>query len=114
MKPRGARCWAAAAEAHASAAVDGEWTVGAVSVQARAMVARLKPVRQLRPQALPVKLLAVGAFTGVANVPSGARAYFGLWESRRKVMYKGRGHAVDSVCKDKGLQQRTSEPSCRL
>lgn len=35
------------------------------------MVARLKPVRQLRPQAMPVKLLAVGAFTGVANVPSG-------------------------------------------
>lgn len=39
--------------------------------QARALVARLKPVRQLRPQALPVKLLAIGTFTGFANMPSG-------------------------------------------
>lgn len=41
-------------------------------VRLRATVARMKPVRELRPQALPVKLLAVAAFTGVANLPSGA------------------------------------------
>jgi hypothetical protein len=44
----------------------------AAIVAARAAVARLKPVRLLRPQALPIKLLAIGAFTGVANAPSGA------------------------------------------
>lgn len=43
------------------------------------MVARLKPVQQLRPQALPLKLLAVGAFTGVANVPSGERCSQVIW-----------------------------------
>ena len=36
----------------------------AAIVAARAAVARLKPVRLLRPQALPIKLLAIGAFTG--------------------------------------------------
>lgn len=39
-------------------------------------MARLKPVQQLRPQALPIKLLAIATFTGFANMPSGiARAH---------------------------------------
>mmetsp|Transcript_12183 Transcript_12183/g.28900 ORF Transcript_12183/g.28900 Transcript_12183/m.28900 type:complete len:400 (-) Transcript_12183:183-1382(-) len=38
----------------------------------RGAVAKLKPVRQLRPQSLPVKLLAVGVFTSTLNIPCGA------------------------------------------
>ncbi len=40
-------------------------------VRARAALAATKPVRELRPQALPVKLLAVGATTLAVNVPCG-------------------------------------------
>mmetsp|Transcript_4705 Transcript_4705/g.13054 ORF Transcript_4705/g.13054 Transcript_4705/m.13054 type:complete len:388 (+) Transcript_4705:169-1332(+) len=38
----------------------------------RAAIARTKAVRHLRPQALPVKFAAVGAFTAAVNVPCGA------------------------------------------
>jgi hypothetical protein len=41
-------------------------------VRARAALAATQPVRELRPQALPVKLLAVGAFSAAVNVPFGA------------------------------------------
>lgn len=40
-------------------------------VKARAALAATKPVRELRPQALPVKLLAVGATAATLNVPCG-------------------------------------------
>ncbi|GAX83234.1 hypothetical protein CEUSTIGMA_g10660.t1 [Chlamydomonas eustigma] len=40
-------------------------------IHARAILAGTQPVRALRPQALPVKLLAVGAFTAALNVPCG-------------------------------------------
>ncbi|GBF99618.1 hypothetical protein Rsub_12297 [Raphidocelis subcapitata] len=41
-------------------------------VAARAALARTAPVRQLRPQALPLKLLAVAATAAAVNVPAGA------------------------------------------
>ncbi|KAJ9510554.1 hypothetical protein QJQ45_026627, partial [Haematococcus lacustris] len=44
-----------------------------VIIQARAILAATKPVRHLRPQALPVKLLAVGVASAAVNVP------FGMW-----------------------------------
>lgn len=40
-------------------------------VKARAALAATKPVRELRPQALPIKLLAVGGVTAAVNVPCG-------------------------------------------
>jgi hypothetical protein len=40
-------------------------------MRARAALAATPPVRELRPQALPVKLLTVGAFTAAVNVPCG-------------------------------------------
>lgn len=55
-----------------AAGVARELKCPAAIVSARAAVARLRPVRALRPQALPIKLLAIGAFTGAANLPSGA------------------------------------------
>lgn len=42
-----------------------------VIVKARAALAATKPVRELRPQALPVKLLAVAATTAGLNIPCG-------------------------------------------
>lgn len=42
-----------------------------VIVRARAALAATKPVRELRPQQLGVKLLAVGATTAAVNVPCG-------------------------------------------
>ena len=47
-------------------------------VAGRALVARLQPVRDLRPQALPVKLATLGAGTAVLNVP------FGMWRDHTK------------------------------
>lgn len=44
----------------------------------RAFVARLQPVRDLRPQALPVKLATLGAGTAMLNVP------FGMWRDHTK------------------------------
>ena len=41
-------------------------------VAARAALARTAPVRQLRPQALPLKLLAVAATAAAVNLPCGA------------------------------------------
>jgi hypothetical protein len=41
-------------------------------VAARAALARTAPVQQLRPQALPVKLLAVAAVVAGVNLPAGA------------------------------------------
>jgi hypothetical protein len=41
-------------------------------VRARAALAATKPVRELRPQALPIKLAAVAATTAAVNVPLGA------------------------------------------
>jgi hypothetical protein len=41
-------------------------------VQARAALARTPPVRALRPQALPLKLVAVAAIAAAANLPCGA------------------------------------------
>ncbi|KIZ01074.1 hypothetical protein MNEG_6888 [Monoraphidium neglectum] len=41
-------------------------------IAARAALARTAPVRQLRPQALPLKLLAVAATAAAVNVPCGA------------------------------------------
>jgi O-antigen ligase len=38
----------------------------------RASLARTEPVRRLRPQGLPIKLIAVGATTAAINVPLGA------------------------------------------
>ena len=40
-------------------------------IQARALLAATTPVQQLRPQALPIKLLAVGALAAALNVPCG-------------------------------------------
>ncbi len=42
-------------------------------VAGRAFVARMQPVRDLRPQALPVKLATLGVGTSVLNIP------FGMW-----------------------------------
>lgn len=42
-------------------------------VAARAVVARTEVVKQLRPQTLAVKMLAIGAFAGWVNMP------FGMW-----------------------------------
>lgn len=47
-------------------------------VAGRAFVARLQPVRDLRPQALPVKLATLGAGTAVLNVP------FGMWREHTR------------------------------
>ena len=47
-------------------------------VAGRAFVARLQPVRDLRPQALPVKLATLGAGTAVLNVP------FGVWREHTR------------------------------
>ncbi|KAL3140876.1 hypothetical protein ABBQ32_005411 [Trebouxia sp. C0010 RCD-2024] len=47
-------------------------------VVGRAFVARLQPVRDLRPQALPVKLATLGAGTTVLNVP------FGMWREHTR------------------------------
>ena len=47
-------------------------------VAGRALVARLQPVRDLRPQALPVKLATLGAGTAVLNIP------FGMWRDHTK------------------------------
>lgn len=47
-------------------------------VAGRAAVARLQPVRDLRPQALPVKLATLGAGTAVLNIP------FGMWRDHTK------------------------------
>lgn len=47
-------------------------------VAGRALVARLQPVRDLRPQALPVKLATLGAGTAVLNVP------FGMWREHTR------------------------------
>ena len=47
-------------------------------VAGRAFVARLQPVRELRPQALPVKLATLGAGTAVLNVP------FGMWREHTR------------------------------
>ncbi|KAI8474976.1 MAG: hypothetical protein J3K34DRAFT_489458 [Monoraphidium minutum] len=41
-------------------------------IAARAALARTAPVRQLRPQALPLKLVAVAATAAALNVPCGA------------------------------------------
>jgi hypothetical protein len=41
-------------------------------IKMRAALAATQPVRELRPQALPVKLLAVGAVSAAVNVPCGA------------------------------------------
>lgn len=41
-------------------------------VKARAMLASTEPVRLLRPQALPAKLLAVGTTSATVNIPCGA------------------------------------------
>ena len=38
----------------------------------RAAVARLKPVRELRPQALPIKMVAISAMAAGSNLPFGA------------------------------------------
>eukprot|EP00197_Chlamydomonas_leiostraca_P011322 CAMPEP_0202866116 /NCGR_PEP_ID=MMETSP1391-20130828/7207_1 /ASSEMBLY_ACC=CAM_ASM_000867 /TAXON_ID=1034604 /ORGANISM="Chlamydomonas leiostraca, Strain SAG 11-49" /LENGTH=381 /DNA_ID=CAMNT_0049546037 /DNA_START=20 /DNA_END=1165 /DNA_ORIENTATION=+ len=40
-------------------------------IRARAALAATKPVKELRPQALPIKLLAVGATTAAVNLPCG-------------------------------------------
>ena len=40
-------------------------------IQARAALAATAPIQQLRPQALPVKFLAVGAMAAALNVPCG-------------------------------------------
>jgi len=50
----------------------GELQCPRAIIQSRAFVAKLKLVRELRPQALPVKLLAIGAASAAANVPMGA------------------------------------------
>lgn len=47
-------------------------------VAGRAFVARLQPVRDLRPQALPIKLATLGAGTAVLNVP------FGMWREHTR------------------------------
>lgn len=47
-------------------------------VAGRALVARLQPVRDLRPQALPVKLATLGLGTSVLNVP------FGMWREHTR------------------------------
>ena len=47
-------------------------------VAGRAVVARMQPVRDLRPQALPVKLATLGAGTSVLNVP------FGMWREHTR------------------------------
>ena len=47
-------------------------------VAGRAFVARLQPVRELRPQALPVKLATLGAGTSLLNVP------FGMWREHTR------------------------------
>jgi hypothetical protein len=56
----------------------GELQCPRAIIQSRAFVARLKPVRDLRPQALPVKLLAIGAASAAANVP------MGMWREHTK------------------------------
>ena len=47
-------------------------------VAGRAFVARMQPVRDLRPQALPVKLATLGVGTSVLNVP------FGMWREHTR------------------------------
>lgn len=47
-------------------------------IAGRAFVARLQPVRDLRPQALPVKLATLGLGTAVLNVP------FGMWREHTR------------------------------
>lgn len=47
-------------------------------VAGRAFVARMQPVRDLRPQALPVKLATLGVGTAVLNIP------FGMWRDHTK------------------------------
>ena len=47
-------------------------------IAGRAFVARLQPVRGLRPQALPVKLATLGLGTAVLNVP------FGMWREHTR------------------------------
>ena len=50
----------------------GELACPQAIVAARAAVARLRPVRELRPRALPVKLLTLSALGLAVNVPFGA------------------------------------------
>ena len=47
-------------------------------IAGRAFVARMQPVRDLRPQALPVKLATLGVGTAVLNIP------FGMWRDHTK------------------------------
>jgi hypothetical protein len=47
-------------------------------IHARAALAATAPVRQLRPQALPIKLIAVGAVAAMANIPCG------MWREHTK------------------------------
>ena len=47
-------------------------------VAGRAFVARMQPVRDLRPQALPVKLATLGVGTSVLNIP------FGMWREHTR------------------------------
>jgi hypothetical protein len=47
-------------------------------IQARAMLAATTPIKNLRPQALPVKFLAIGAIAALANIPCG------MWREHTK------------------------------
>lgn len=47
-------------------------------IAGRAFVARMQPVRDLRPQALPVKLATLGVGTSVLNIP------FGMWREHTR------------------------------
>ncbi|DBA87422.1 hypothetical protein WJX77_003989 [Trebouxia sp. C0004] len=47
-------------------------------VAGRAFVARMQPVRDLRPQALPVKLATLGVGTSILNIP------FGMWREHTR------------------------------
>eukprot|EP00891_Asterochloris_glomerata_P007184 jgi/Astpho2/7184/Aster-x0760 len=68
----------------------GELTCPRAVVAARAFVAKMKPVRDLRPQALPVKKLAiVGAGTrssmlAIGAAGAGMNIPFGMWRSHTR------------------------------
>lgn len=53
-------------------AAGGHMTCPAPIVKMRAAVAALKPVRDLRPQALPIRALAMSGTAIAAGLPSGA------------------------------------------
>jgi hypothetical protein len=70
--PQGGRGWGHVLGGLIPLAAGGHMSCPAPIVKMRAAVAALRPVRELRPQALPIRALAMGGTAIAANLPCGA------------------------------------------